>query len=133
MVQIGDINGFFPKKLGAQELFVRPVIINEIFSSTIMLTYKTKSREKVSSLEVVEVVLAQCNFVDNQYQRKSEALYTFTHNKSYAYFLNVGLSISVFLKTYNTEFDGIIITFTDQNCRLLEIEDKVNLTLIINK
>ena len=133
MVQIGDINGFFPKKLGAQEMFVRPVIINEIFSSTIMLTYKTKSREKVSSLEIVEVVLAQCNLVDNQYQRKSEVLYTFTHNKSYAYFLNVGLSISVFLKTYNTEFDDIIITFTDQNCRLLEIEDKVNLTLLINK
>ena len=39
----------------------------------------------------------------------------------------------MFLKTYNTEFDDIIITFTDQNCRLLEIEDKVNLTLLINK
>ena len=40
---------------------------------------------------------------------------------------------SVFLKIYNTEFDEIIITFTDQNGRALEIEDKVNLTLLINK
>ena len=39
----------------------------------------------------------------------------------------------VFLKTHNTEFDKNIITFTDQNGRPLEIEDKVNLTLPINK
>ena len=39
----------------------------------------------------------------------------------------------VFLKTYNTEFDDIIITFRDQNGRTLEIKDKVNLSLIINK
>ena len=39
----------------------------------------------------------------------------------------------VFLKTYNIEFDEIITTFTDQNHRPLEIEDKVNLTLLINK
>ena len=39
----------------------------------------------------------------------------------------------MFLKSYNTEFDDIIITFTDQNGRPLEIEDKVNLTLLINK
>ena len=54
-------------------------------------------------------------------------------NKSYAYLLNVEPSNLVFLKTYNTKFDEIIITFTDQNSRLLEIEDKVNLTLLVNK
>ena len=37
------------------------------------------------------------------------------------------------LKTYNTEFDKIIITFTQQNGRPLEIEGKVNLTLLVNK
>ena len=37
----------------------------------------------------------------------------------------------MFLKTYNTEFDEIIITFTDQNDTQLEIEDKVNLTFDI--
>ena len=39
----------------------------------------------------------------------------------------------MFLKTYNIEFDEIIITFTDQNSRLLEIIDKINLTFLINK
>ena len=54
-------------------------------------------------------------------------------NKSYAYLLNVESSNLLFLKTYNTEFDEIIITFTDQTGRPVEIEDKVNLTLLINK
>ena len=60
-------------------------------------------------------------------------LYTFTPNKSYAYLLNVRPSNLVFLKAYNTEFDESIMAFTDQNGRPLEIEDKVNLTLLINK
>ena len=83
--------------------------------------------------QVVEIVLIQCNLVDSQYQQKSEVLYTFTPNKSYGYLLNVELSSLVFLKTYNTEFNEIIITFMDQNVRPLEIEDKFNLTLLINK
>ena len=79
-------------------------------------------------LDIVEVVL-----VKNRYQQKSQVLYTFTPNKSYAYLLNIEPSNLVFLKTYNTDFDEIIITFRDQNRRPLEIEDKVNLTLLINK
>ena len=35
------------------------------------------------------------------------------------------------LKTYNTEFDEILIRFMDQNDRPLEIE--VNLRLLVNK
>ena len=55
-------------------------------------------------------------------------LHPFTPNKSYVYFLNVESINLMFLKTYNTEFDEIIIIFTDQNDRPLEIEDKVNLS-----
>ena len=47
--------------------------------------------------------------------------------------LSVELSNLVFLETYNIDFDEIIITFKDQNGGPLEIEDKVNLTLLINK
>ena len=39
----------------------------------------------------------------------------------------------LFLKTFNTEFEEITKTFTDQNGRLLEIEHKVNFALLINK
>ena len=69
---------------------------------------------------MVEVVLVQCNLVENQYQQKSEVLYTFTPNKTYAYLLNA-------------EPSNFIITFTDQNGWPLEIEDKISLTLLINK
>ena len=100
-----------------------------LFKGAIKLMNKTKNVENVINLEVVEVVLDQCYLVVNEY----EVLYTFTSNKSYAYLLNVELNNVVFLKSYNTEFDDIIITFTDQNGRSLEIEDKVNLTLLINK
>ena len=77
----------------------------KLFGTTRKLIDKTKIGEKVPRLGVVEVVLVQCNTVDNQYQQKSEVLYTFTPNKSYAYLLNVKTSNLVFLKTYNTEFD----------------------------
>ena len=93
---------------------------------------KTKSGENVPSLGVAKVVLVQCNLVDNQYQRKPKVLYSFTTNKSYAYLLNIEQSNLVLLKTYNNEFNNITITFTDQNSGVLKIEDKVNLTLLIN-
>ena len=105
----------------------------KLFGSKKKLIDKTKHGEKVPRLEVVAVVLVQCNSVDNQYQQKSEVLYTFMSHKSYAYLLNVEPSNLLFLKIYNTEFDEIIITFTDQNGRPLRIEDKVNLTLLLNK
>ena len=55
----------------------------------------------------------------NQYQYKSEVLYTFTRYKSYADLLNVEPSNLVFWKSYDTEFDDVIITFTNQNGRSL--------------
>ena len=73
------------------------------------------------SLEVVEVVLIQCSLVDSQYQQKSVVLYTFTLNKSYAYLLKLKTSNLVFLRTYNTEFVDIIITFTNHNGKSLEM------------
>ena len=77
----------------------------KLIASKKQLIDQTKNGEIVPSLEVVEVVLVQCNLVYNQYQQKSEVLYTFNPNKCYAYLLNVEPSNLVFLKTYNNEFD----------------------------
>ena len=52
-----------------------------------------------------------------------EMLHAFMSNKSLPYFLNAEPSNLVFLKTYNTDFGEIIITFTDENGRPLEIEE----------
>ena len=38
----------------------------------------------------------------------------------------------MFLKTFNSEFLYIEVWFTDQNSKPLEIEDKINITLVIN-
>ena len=73
----------------------------KLFGSLKKLIDKIKNEENVPSqtyqrIEVVEVVLVQCSFVDNEYQQASEVLYTFTPNKSYAYLLNVEPSNLVF-------------------------------------
>ena len=78
-----------------QELQTRETM--KLFCGTKKLIDKTKNRENVPSLEVVEVVLVQYNLVDNQCQHKTETLYTFTPNKSYAYLLNVEPSNFVFI------------------------------------
>ena len=46
----------------------------KLFGSTKKVTDKIKNREKVSNLELTEVVLVQCNLVDNQYQQNSEVV-----------------------------------------------------------
>ena len=52
--------------------------VMKVFVSIRKLIVQTKNWEKVPSLKVVKVVLV----LDNQYQQKSEVLYTFTPNKS---------------------------------------------------
>ena len=44
----------------------------KLFGSTEKFIEKTKNGGQKPSLEVLEVVLVQCNLVDNQYQQKSE-------------------------------------------------------------
>ena len=44
----------------------------KLFGSTRKLIDKAKSGENIQSIELVEVVLVQCNLVDDQYQQKSE-------------------------------------------------------------
>ena len=56
----------------------------ELFGSTKKIIENTKDVENIKNLKIVEVVLVQCNLVDNQFQQKSEVLYAFTPNKSYA-------------------------------------------------
>ena len=63
-----------------------------------MKLYGSTKKKKVPSLEVVDLILVDCNLVDNQCQQKSEVLYTFMPNKSYAYLLNFEPSNFVFQK-----------------------------------
>ena len=90
-----------------------------------------KNSENIPHLEVVELVLIHCNIVDNSYQQNSRILYTFVPNKPLGSLLEISLSDHNFLKIFNSEFQEINIWFTDQNNNPLEVEDKINITLII--
>ena len=90
-----------------------------------------KNCENVPHLEVVEAVLIHCNIVDNSYQQNSRVLYTFVPKKPFGSLLEISPPNHVFLKTFNSEFQEIKVSFTDQNNNPLEVEDKINITLII--
>ena len=82
-------------------------------------------------LEILELVLVHCNLVKNDYQQDSRILYTFVPNKPFGSLLEISPTKYIFLKTFNFEFQEIKIWFTDQTSKPLEVEDKINLTLII--
>ena len=82
-------------------------------------------------LEIVELVLVHCNLVNNDYQQYSRILYTFVPNRPFGSLLEISPTYHIYLKTFNSEFQEIKIWFTDQTSKPLEIEDKINLTLII--
>ena len=93
---------------------------------------KDENGETVPRLEITEVVLIHCNIVNNDYQQDSRVLYTFVPNKSFGQLLDISPKNFIFLKTFNSEFSYIEVWFTDQNSKPLEIEDKINITLVIN-
>ena len=74
---------------------------------------KDKNGEKVPHLEITEVVLVHCNMINNDYQHVSRVLYTFVPSKSFGSLLDISPSNHVFLKTFNSEYDEIVVWFTD--------------------
>ena len=58
-------------------------------------------------------------------------LYTFTPDNFFSSLLHISPPKNVFLKTFNSEFQEIKVWFTNQNSKPLEVEDKINLTLVI--
>ena len=82
-------------------------------------------------LEITETILAHCTIFNNGYKQDSRALYTFVPNKLFRSLLVISPKNQIFLKTFNSKFQAIEVWFTGQNSQPLEIEDKINLTLII--
>ena len=64
---------------------------------------KDKNGENVPHLEINEVVLVDCNIVNDDYQQDSRVLYTFVPNKSFGSLLKISPSNHIFLKTFNSE------------------------------
>ena len=103
----------------------------KLLGSTESKITKDENDENVPHLEIVELVLVHCNLVNNDYQQDSRILYTFVPNKIFGSLLEISPANHVFLKTFNSEFREIKVWFTDQKSTPLEVEDKINITLII--
>ena len=103
----------------------------KLLGSTESKITNDKNGENVPHLEIVELVLIHCNLVNNNYQQNSRILYTFVTNKPFGNLLEISPTNNIFLKTFNSEFQKIKVWFTDQTSKPLEVEDKINLTLII--
>ena len=103
----------------------------KLLGSTESKITKDKNGENVLHLEVVELVLVHCNLVNNDYQQNSRILYTFVPNKTFGNLLEISPTNHIILKTFNSEFQEIKIWFTDQTSKPLEVEDRINVTLII--
>ena len=70
--------------------------------------------------------------VNNDYQQDSRVLHTFVPNKLFGQSLDISRKIFIFLKAFDSEFSYVEVWFMDQNSKPLEIEDKINITLVIN-
>ena len=103
----------------------------KLLGSTVSKINKEKNGENVPHLEVAELVLVHCNHVNNDYQQDSRILYTFVPNKTFGSLLEISPTNHVFLKIFNSEFQEVKIWLSNQTSKSLEVEDKINVTLII--
>ena len=60
-------------------------------------------------LEITEVILIHCNIANNYYQQDSKVLYTFVPNKPLGSLLEISHTNQIFLKTFDSEYDEIIV------------------------
>ena len=103
----------------------------KLFGSTKNKITKDKNSENVLHLEVIEVILVHCNIVHNDHQQDSRVLYASVPNKPFGSLLEISPTNHIFLKKFNSEYDEIKVWFTDQNSKPLEMEDRINLTIVI--
>ena len=103
----------------------------KLLGSTKNKIAKDKNGENIPHLEITEIVLVHCDIVNNDYQQDSRVLYTFVPNKPFGSLLEISPTNHIFLKSFGSEFNEIKVWFTDQNSQPLEIEGRINLTLII--
>ena len=104
----------------------------KLLGSTKSKITKDKNGEDIPYLEIIEILLIHGNVVNNSYQQNSRILHTFVPNKSFGQLLDISPKNLIFLKKFDSEFSYIEVLFTDQNSDSLEIEDKINITLVIS-
>ena len=84
---------------------------------------KNKNIEKVSHLEIKEVVLVHCNIVNNIYQQDSSVLRTFASNISLNQLFNISPKPLIFLKILASGY--LKMWLIDQNIKPLHVDHKI--------
>ena len=59
---------------------------------------KDTNGENVPNIEITELVLVHCSFVNNNYQQDSRVLYSFIPNKSFGQLLDISLKTFIFFR-----------------------------------
>ena len=84
---------------------------------------KDENGESGPHLEITGVILVHCNIVNNNFESCIH-LFLINHLVNYKIFHQKNM----FWKTFNSHFSYVEVWFTDQNCKPLEIQDKINIT-----
>ena len=103
----------------------------KLLGSTKSKITEDKNGENVPHLKLTEVVLVHCNIANNDYQQDSRVLYIFVSNKPFGSLLEICPTNHIFLKTFDSEYNEIEVWFPYQKSKPLEIEDRINLTMVI--
>ena len=80
----------------------------KLLGSTESKITKDKNGENAPHFEITEVVLDQCNIVNNDYQQDSKVLYTFVPNKLFGSLLEISQKTYIFLKTFNSMYWSMV-------------------------
>ena len=112
-----------------------------LLESTKSKVTKDENGKNLSHLETTEVVLVHCNIANsivnniamiiNKIQ-ESCIICSICSITPFVQLIDISPKTFVFLKTSNLDFSWIEVWFTDQNSQPLDIEDKINITLVIN-
>ena len=86
-------NGYSPECLTPETM--------KLLGSTENKIVRYKNGENIPHLEITEVVLVNCNIVNNDYQQDSRVLYIFVSNKPFGSLLEIFPKDHIFLKTFN--------------------------------
>ena len=121
----------FKIKTGYYLEILTPEIMKLLGNTKSKIT-KDENGENVPYLDITEVVLIDCNVVNNSYQQNSRVLHTFVPRKSFGQLLDISPKNFIFLITFDSKFLYIEVWFTDQNSNPLEIDDKINIILVID-
>ena len=102
----------------------QPETIKLLGGSTKSKSNKDKNSENVPHLEIIIII-------NNNYQQDLRFLFAFVPNRWFGKLFDISTKNFIFLKTFDSEFLYIEVWFTDQQSKLLEIEDKINIALVI--